>query len=266
MIRVNHTFAICAYKESPFLTQCIDSLKAQTLKSEIICATSTPNVYIEEICEQYNIPLFVNPVRGGIGADWNFAYSNSSADYVTLVHQDDVYGSDYLHETLKRLEASRKPLIASTDYYEIRNGEDIMTNYLLKCKRLLVLPWRIKIFRYSKFVSRRIFMFGNPICCPSVTYAKKNLPSTPFNTDLRTNCDWLAWLDIRELNGEFLYIPKILMGHRIHEESETSNTISDNTRNAEDLMLLKKVSPDFLANFIHKYYSKAIKSNSYEEG
>ena len=46
-----HTFVICAYKESPYLEECIKSLKKQTLKSEIIISTSTPNDLIKKLAE-----------------------------------------------------------------------------------------------------------------------------------------------------------------------------------------------------------------------
>ena len=45
-----HIFAICAYKESPYLEECIVSLKNQTVKTDILLATSTPNEYIENLC------------------------------------------------------------------------------------------------------------------------------------------------------------------------------------------------------------------------
>ena len=38
----------------------------------------------------------------------------------------------------------------------------------------------------------------------------------------------------------FLYIPKELMKHRIHEESETTNLIENNIRIEEDLFMLQK--------------------------
>ena len=31
----------------------------------------------------------------GIGQDWNFAYSQATADYVTITHQDDIYCPRY---------------------------------------------------------------------------------------------------------------------------------------------------------------------------
>ena len=47
----NHTFAICAYKESPFLEECIQSLLGQTIPSTIIIVTSTDNAYIQNMAE-----------------------------------------------------------------------------------------------------------------------------------------------------------------------------------------------------------------------
>ena len=44
-----HTFVVCAYKESPYLEECIKSLLAQTVRSEILITTSTPNEKIAAI-------------------------------------------------------------------------------------------------------------------------------------------------------------------------------------------------------------------------
>ena len=60
--KVVHTFVICAYKESPFLEECIISLKRQTVPSAIIMITSTPNEYITKLAEKYQIDLFVNDI------------------------------------------------------------------------------------------------------------------------------------------------------------------------------------------------------------
>lgn len=44
---LEHTFAICAYKESEYLEECIRSLKNQTVSTNIILATSISNKYIK---------------------------------------------------------------------------------------------------------------------------------------------------------------------------------------------------------------------------
>ena len=39
--QISHTFAVCAYKESEYLEECVKSLLEQTVKTNIIMATST---------------------------------------------------------------------------------------------------------------------------------------------------------------------------------------------------------------------------------
>ena len=112
----NHTFAICAYKESQYLEECIKSLQNQTVKSNIIMATSTPNEHIKKLAEKYKIELFINNGEKGIGQDWNFAVSNTKTDYVTIAHQDDVYCENYLEEIVNKLEKGKDFLIAFSDY------------------------------------------------------------------------------------------------------------------------------------------------------
>lgn len=41
-MRHKHVFAICAYKDSPYLESCIRSLAGQRVKSPVILCTSTP--------------------------------------------------------------------------------------------------------------------------------------------------------------------------------------------------------------------------------
>lgn len=86
-INTNHTFAICAYKESPYLEECIQSLMNQTVKSDILIATATPSKYIDDIAAKYNLKVYVNHGEHGITQDWNFAYSKAETDYVTIAHQ-----------------------------------------------------------------------------------------------------------------------------------------------------------------------------------
>ena len=61
----DHTFVICAYKESPYLEETIVSLKRQTVPVQIIMSTATPNEFIENMCRTYEIPLYVNQGAGG---------------------------------------------------------------------------------------------------------------------------------------------------------------------------------------------------------
>lgn len=43
-----HTFAVCAYGESPYLEECVQSLLAQKVRTRILIATQLPNhIYME---------------------------------------------------------------------------------------------------------------------------------------------------------------------------------------------------------------------------
>lgn len=66
-----HTFVVCAYKESPYLENCLKSLKNQTVKSSIIMTTSTPNVFIKSLAEKYEVPLWIREGKSDIRDDWN---------------------------------------------------------------------------------------------------------------------------------------------------------------------------------------------------
>ena len=86
----NHTFAVCAYKESAYLESCICSLTEQTVPSTIIVTTSTPNRHIEALCKKYNLPLYINTGTAGIAGDWNFALNCAKTDLITLADRKSV--------------------------------------------------------------------------------------------------------------------------------------------------------------------------------
>ena len=255
----NHTFVICAYKESEYLGECVKSILNQTVKSNIIMSTSTPNDYIENLANKYNLQLFVNTGKSGIGQDWNFGISNTKTDYVTVAHQDDIYKENYLEEIIKYLNKGKDFVIAFSDYREIKNNKEIDLTTNLKLKKILLSP--LKIFPKSTFIKRRVLSLGCSICCPSVTINTKIAGKQPYKTDLKCDLDWDTWYQMTKLKGNFLYISKELMDHRIHEDSETSNLIENNIRLEEDLIMFSKFWPKSIAKFLMKIYSKAIDTN-----
>jgi len=117
----NHTWVICAYGESEYLEACIQSLKNQTLQSQIICYSSTPLDSIKELCQRYAIPFYTKQ-GGGIGKDWNNAMSFVETKYATIAHQDDYYEPDYAQKVLAKMEKNQDVLIGYSDYFEEKDG------------------------------------------------------------------------------------------------------------------------------------------------
>lgn len=256
-----HTFAVCAYKESPFLETCIRSLKRQTVPTNIIVVTSTPNDHISKIADKYDIGVYVNEGESGITQDWNYAYQKAETPYVTIAHQDDVYHSQYCEYLFRYTETSNKPLIFFTDYGEIRNGKIVTSNRLLRIKRIMLSPLLIRSFGKSIFIRRRILSLGSPICCPSVTFIKPYLPGFAFENHFRADEDWEAWEKISRFDGDFVFCPKPLMLHRIHEDSETSKILEENRRGREDFIMFQKFWPSRIAALLTNLYGRSEKSN-----
>lgn len=142
-MKPRHQFVICACGDSPYLEECILSLKAQTVPADILISTAAAAPGVRELAGRYGLPFVIHSENdsrehsrnhsgnrsereenrggkrpeeepasgseeknksGGIGADWNAALASSEADYVTLAHQDDRYEPDYTEKVLQALE------------------------------------------------------------------------------------------------------------------------------------------------------------------
>ena len=262
---MKHTFALCAYRESAYLEECILSLRRQTIPSRVVVCTSTPNDWIFSVAERYNLPVFVNEEASGIASDWNFAFRSVETDFVTLAHQDDVYEPGYLAGMLDAMERSRQPVIGFSDYYELRNGSRVYASRsrLLRIKELMLIPLRGPAGRGSIPVRRCILSIGNAICCPSVTYNRAVIGEAPFRSEFTCDLDWDAWERLSKLEGDFCYVPLLLMGHRIHADSATTAMIGDSHgRSCEDLEMYRRFWPRPVAAFLNSLYAGAQNSNT----
>ena len=249
-----HTFAICAYKESEYLEECIKSVLNQEVKTNYLIATSTPNKHIEKLAKKYDIPYFVKKGKSDIQDDWNFAYNNAKTELVTVTHQDDLYEKDYTKEILSNYD--EKVLMYNTNYHPYKNGKRV-TDTNSKIKELLKIFVKHKFFARFKFFKVASLALGNTINCPSVVYNKKVLGESIFTSDLKFGLDWDTFLKIARMKGISLYIPKKLVCYRIHEEATTKQFINDNKREKEDIIMFNKIWPKFMTKLIMKFYKKS---------
>lgn len=265
MKKLTHTFAVCAYQESPYLEACVLSLMKQTKRTNIVIVTSTPNSHIQGVAVKYGIPLYVNNGEAGITQDWNFAYHKAKTDLVTIAHQDDIYLPCYAEKVIAGMEKKLHPLILFTDYAELREGKVTRENRLLKIKRLMLAPLSVSWLQDIRFVRRRILSLGCPICCPAVTFRKENLPDKVFSPGFRSAEDWEAWEKLSRIKGSFIYLPEIGMYHRIHKDSETTAILQEHARVKEDYEMFCKFWPRPIAKWLTRCYSNSEKSNQLSE-
>ncbi len=257
-----HTFVVLAYKESKYLEECIKSVLNQSVKTNVVIATSTPNDYIDSIAKKYNLEVIINKKRKGIGYDFDFAKNAAKTDLVTVAHQDDIYDPTYAEEMIKAYNNQPKSIIIFPDYYEIKSKGKVYKNTNLRIKRVLLFPLRFHRWSNLKYIKRHALRFGCAISCPSVTFVNKNCPKEVFSVDLKCNIDWYAWEKLSREKGYFYFINKPLMGHRIYSESTTSEVLKDNGRTIEDYRILCKFWPKWIAKIIAKVYANSEKSNN----
>jgi glycosyltransferase involved in cell wall biosynthesis len=257
-----HTFCVLAYRESAYLEACLQSLASQTVKSKIMICTSTPNEYVFALAKEYQIECRINPVSAGIGSDWNFAYRSADTPYVTLAHQDDIYLPEYTEHCVQGM--ADNTLLAFTDYAQLINGKPSKWRPVVFIKRILVIPFWFFPRISQQTGKKMIFMLGNPVSCPSVMLNKRLLgDSFCFNENMKTNMDWLAWLELAAGPGDFFRVPRVLIYHRTHAASATSQTIGDQQRLSEDIFMFEKIWGHRIARIIMSIYRLSYRLNDW---
>jgi glycosyltransferase involved in cell wall biosynthesis len=258
----NHSFVVMAYKNSPFLDSCLESLFLQKRKSHVIIATSTPSDYINNVAGNYGVEVFVNTQGKGIADDWNFGLEQVKTKYVTLAHQDDIYLPEYTLNCLSAAEKFSDTLICFTNYRELDLNQEAKKNMMMNIKESILfffMPFKKNMRR--NFWKKLLLTFGNPIACPSVMYNIEQLRGFRFSKEYSISLDWEAWYRMSGIPGRFVYVPHTLMKHRIHLQSETTAGLEANIRQAEDLRMFKKLWPVALAKFLVMLYSGSYKLN-----
>lgn len=260
----SHTFAIAAYQESSYLEECVQSLENQSVKSNIVITTSTPNEWIQKVAQNHGLEVKINQGKTGIGADWNFAVEQAGTPFVTIVHQDDLYDVHYTEEIQKAISQNQDCIMLFTNYQEIRNGEIVKKNINLKIKSILLSP--IHLGNSKRWIKKWILSFGNPICCPSVCLNTAKVGKRPYLEDMKSNIDWGTWLELAKMQGAFVYLKKNLTLHRVHLESETTRCIEESKRTEEDYEIFCRIWPKWFAKFLMLFYKHAQDANKVDYG
>ncbi len=258
----DHTFVIPAYKISPYLESCIQSLLDQTVKSAIVLTTSTPSTFLEDLAKKYSLNYFINPESGSISGDWNFALSKAGTKLATIAHQDDIYHPQYAESVIKAIIKGKDVLIAFTSYTDLVAGKTRGFSLNALVKSTLLWPFFFSRRLKSRLAKKSILLFGDPIACPAVTFNLEALNNDfAFSKDYSCALDWYAWLELSKRKGSFLYINRKLMRHRIHPDSETTNQLSLGIRQKEELQIFEEMWGKGIAKIISRLYAAGYKDN-----
>ncbi len=254
---LSHTFAVCAYKDSPYLEECIKSLKRQSHPARIILCTSTPSSWLTALAGVYDLPLFVREGESHIQTDWNFAYEMADSDLVTIAHQDDCYHKDYLKTVLQSFETYPDITVFTTDCAIVRDDKVQKPGAVQFIKHILRLPLRFHQLADRSWIKKLSLRFGNSIICPSCTYNKKELGQPLFNSPFEFALDWDTMWDLAGRPGRFFCVEKALIRYRIHEGAATKACILNQKRVQEETEMYQKMWPGPLVRILMFFYKKA---------
>lgn len=255
-----HCFAVCAYKDSPYLERCIRSLERQKIKSRIILSTSTPSDYIKGIAEKHGIAYYVRDGESDIQADWNFAYNHADAEYVTVAHQDDEYAPGYTKALYRAIGKYDDISLFITDYLPIKNGEKGKRDINSRIRRFLRTPLKAECLADKKWVKKAVLCLGNSICCPAVTYHKKLLGESIFTSEYKYNLDWDTFYKYACLPGRFAYVDRPLTYYRVHDGATSKEFIENHRRVVDDISMFRKFWPEWVVRLIMVFYKNAYKT------
>lgn len=252
--RPDHTFVVLAYRDSPFLEECVSSLQAQSTPSSVIVTTSTPSIYIDDVARRCGVEVKVNPDGKGITSDWNFGLRAATTRFVTLAHQDDIYRADFLERSLRLFERHPDGALSFTGYEEINDDGSPRQSKITVAKDIIKWGSIGRRERVSGLASRLFLGFGNPVPCSSVTFDREKLPWFQFSDQFSCNLDWEAWWRLRQEGRLFLHDHAPTVRRRYNELTETSNAKRDGRRRREDVAMFRAIWPAGFSDAIALLY------------
>ena len=255
--RPEHSFAVCAYGDSPYLERCLRSLKAQTATSELLICTSTPSPFIAGLAEKYGIPLHVREGASGIGADWNFAFDMARGRYVTLAHQDDMYEKHYTARLLSAAERWPDMTLFTTASATVKNGAVQPDRAPEIVKKLLRIPLRLRCLADCTAVKRLVLRMGNPVICPSCAYRKDVCGESPFSLKHKFILDWEFLWTLAGEKGRWICDETPRIFYRIHGDAATASCIGSNVRETEEREMFRRMWPEAAVKLILHFYRRS---------
>ena len=241
-----HTFVILAYLENDNLLECVKSVLNQTVKSNVIIATSTKNNYIIDLASEYGLGVMVNDKPSNKGSDYNYALNAFDTEIVTIAHQDDIYDRNYVKEIMNCYNKNKDASIIITDSYEVLEDKKLKRSKSLLKKHFLIKPLKYKKFQKKKYFKLRSLKYNQSFCTSTVTYIKKNIKSDFFPTNLTYNNDWQAFINLAKEDSKFVLIDKKLVGYRINLNEVNIDKVK------EDILIYKSLWPNFIIDYLYK--------------
>jgi glycosyltransferase involved in cell wall biosynthesis len=202
---------IPAFNSSMYISECIDSVLAQSYKNlEIIVVDDGSSDNTESIVKSYNETAirFFSQRNSGSAIARNFAVEKANGEWLAFIDSDDIWHPEKL--TSQFSECFDK-YWSHTDYYYLS------TLYPEYTRATDFVP------KHSGDVFKQLLL-ENTIATSTVMIRKEIFEEFGgYNPDLKALQDWDLWLRVAE-KYEICYLDIPLMSYRIHSGSVSRST------------------------------------------
>ncbi|MBI4538008.1 MAG: glycosyltransferase family 2 protein [Gemmatimonadetes bacterium] len=192
----------------------------------------TPQVAAEFEARTFRYVRYESTVP--MGASWNRALHHASAEYIVLLHADDMLEPCMLARALALLEQEpRMGYCFGACWFIDEHG----------ARTGMSRPYeRSRVFEARDFFRQHVR--ANFIYCPTVVMRWEACPSAgaPFRSDLRQVLDWDVWLRIELAGWKVGYISEFQALYRMHHQSASSE-IADSLIGYEEVTNVLQTLP-----------------------
>jgi len=217
---MNPFISICipAFKRVEYLKRLLDSISMQLFKDfEVIVTDDSDDDSVKGLVKSYEnvfpIKYYKNEIALGTPANWNFAISKASGEWIKLMHDDDWFFSPESLDVFSKHTLYKRKFIFSA-YYSV---SEKTSRKLHKLSSLL----RTKILK-APF----ILFVRNVIGPPSVTLMHKSILER-YDARLKWRVDIEFYMRILEEERQFTYVNSPLINMGMSESQVTQWAINN---------------------------------------
>jgi glycosyltransferase involved in cell wall biosynthesis len=206
------TVCIPTYNRSEYLTQCLASLLAQTFTDfEVIISDNCSTDGTSEVLRRFADPrirYYRNTTNIGVFPNMNRCLELATGDYVSILHDDDLYAPRFLEREAQVLDHNPRAGFVHCAIYEI-DAKGIRQRLVRVYPKDGILDGKKEFIRY---------LSGHNICCSTVMVRRSLYRKVdPFDSSYLC-ADWLMWLQLA-LQGDVGYISEPLAAMRVHDST-----------------------------------------------
>ena len=237
------SICIPAYKRTHYLRRLLQSIADQTFKDfEVILSDDSNDNSVEliaaEFGDQFTIQYYHNKPSLGTPANWNYAISKASGQWIKLMHDDDWFAAETSLQAFAEATKKGSKFIVSS-YNNIDDSGKILYKPSLSSLR-----------RYLIIRTPMVLLSENYVGQPSVVMVHHSI-AAKYDERMKWRVDIDYYMQLLTTEKSFYFIPDSLINLGISSSQVTHSCLNvPGVELPEGLLLLQKQGVESLKNIL----------------